>query len=468
VLAELLWHHQENQNKAAALSAFDAVLAAMRRHAVVAAVQVAGHRALNSFTYCQDVHKQAASDAGAIELILPALRSQQDPRALGSACCALGNIVRIPALAIRAGKLGAVEAVVAVMRAHPVTVPFHFEGCYALHALVQGCASNMTKAHRGGVADLARSAAAAALLHPPDSSDLVLAAPSKLLELLSASWERSTAAADAAAAELLAAEEAERVARMAAALPAKCKSKKKRGGNTRGSAGASGSAAEDGETADSTDAVPDAPEPEPVAAPHADANTSAAGDSGAGMSYGAGGAELSAPATSLADASFSADAHLAQPPAQPVAPRGAPRPYRPPVGGRSPLLPPASSCGMTAALLQPPPQHDAAAGASLLAPLFSGLALGASQAVAPAPAVPVEAAAPPPPPPPPPPPTMRECCVCFADVPPEDLLLLWPCAHRCVCQACADALLATQPAAERRCPKCRVRVRAASRVFEDV
>jgi hypothetical protein len=61
-------------------------------------------------------------------------------------------------------------------------------------------------------------------------------------------------------------------------------------------------------------------------------------------------------------------------------------------------------------------------------------------------------------------PALRECCVCLADVAAADLLLLLPCAHRCVCEACASMLLsAPQP----RCPKCREDVARASRVFED-
>jgi hypothetical protein len=51
-------------------------------------------------------------------------------------------------------------------------------------------------------------------------------------------------------------------------------------------------------------------------------------------------------------------------------------------------------------------------------------------------------------PPPPPPPVMKECCICFLDVQLEELLLLYPCAHRCVCEGCADALM-LRPAARR-------------------
>jgi hypothetical protein len=64
------------------------------------------------------------------------------------------------------------------------------------------------------------------------------------------------------------------------------------------------------------------------------------------------------------------------------------------------------------------------------------------------------------------PPELLECCVCFEDVTLEELLLLYPCGHRCVCQACADALVAIQPET-RRCPKCRKGVLGATRVFSD-
>ncbi len=53
--------------------------------------------------------------------------------------------------------------------------------------------------------------------------------------------------------------------------------------------------------------------------------------------------------------------------------------------------------------------------------------------------------------------------MCLDDVALPELLLLLPCAHRCVCAGCADALLA----AARPCPKCREPIARAIRVFED-
>jgi hypothetical protein len=66
----------------------------------------------------------------------------------------------------------------------------------------------------------------------------------------------------------------------------------------------------------------------------------------------------------------------------------------------------------------------------------------------------------------PPPPVLKECCVCLFDMPAADLLLIFPCGHRCICGACV-AMLEAQPPAARRCPKCREPLLKAVRVFED-
>ncbi len=54
--------------------------------------------------------------------------------------------------------------------------------------------------------------------------------------------------------------------------------------------------------------------------------------------------------------------------------------------------------------------------------------------------------------------------MCLEDVP--ELWLILPCAHRCVCKACA-ALLLSWPVPARKCPKCRKPVASTLRVFED-
>jgi hypothetical protein len=55
--------------------------------------------------------------------------------------------------------------------------------------------------------------------------------------------------------------------------------------------------------------------------------------------------------------------------------------------------------------------------------------------------------------------------VCFEDVLVADLLALFPCGHRCVCEACAG-LLQARPLATRNCPVCSEPVLGAMRVFD--
>jgi hypothetical protein len=69
-------------------------------------------------------------------------------------------------------------------------------------------------------------------------------------------------------------------------------------------------------------------------------------------------------------------------------------------------------------------------------------------------------------PPPLPLPPMKECCVCLEDVAADDMWLVSPCGHRCVCEVCAAALMA-MPRSSRKCPKCRAGVKRVMRVFEE-
>ena len=261
------------------------------------------------------------------------------------------------------------------------------------------------------------------------------------------------AAAEAAAALL---EEEAQAERHAASKSTKAKKKKKCAG---GAAGGAGGAPDDEMAADA------------AAGPHA---PPAAASSAAGGSEEPSPAPPPAPvqAPSVADAVqqriASPPPPVAAPPPPPSLPaaaplhRAQPPPYRPPCGFCSPVAePPGAS---TCASLLPLPT-DGAAGAPPLPPLLAALFLNPPQPLP-------QAAAPVPPAPPPeaaaaPPPVVsaiRECCVCLADVHVADLLLLLPCAHRCVCAACAAALLG---GAAPRCPKCREPVSRASRVFED-
>ena len=60
--------------------------------------------------------------------------------------------------------------------------------------------------------------------------------------------------------------------------------------------------------------------------------------------------------------------------------------------------------------------------------------------------------------PPQPPRLMKECCVCMLDMPAVEQVVLTPCGHRCMCEACwREQLLPREPAA-RLCPICDARV----------
>ena len=133
----------------------------------------------------------------------------------------------------------------------------------------------------------------------------------------------------------------------------------------------------------------------------------------------------------------------------------------------------------------PPPPPPAIIAAPIPLPAYLTAALSAREAPAPVaellPPLPMAAPPPPPPPPlqphapvslpPPPPPAApgsaaRECCVCLDDVALGCMHVLFPCGHRCMCQACAEALMAADAAA-RRCPKCRAAVLGSARVFDE-
>jgi hypothetical protein len=232
----------------------------------------------------------------------------------------------------------------------------------------------------------------------------------------------AVAAADAAMAKLLAEEEGER---SAAAQPRKSKKKKK----PQATGGAAGGTSPEAAAAAASPAAPP-----PAAVP-----------------------PLQLSSASPAAAPSPAARAAVQPPP----------PHRPPpaAAADAPPPPPLAATAAAASTLPPPPRAAAPAAAPPPLPAYLAASRLAAAAAAP-PAPPPSAAVALPPPPAAPARATKECCVCLDDVPPMELLLLYPCGHRCVCQACADALVAVDAAA-RRCPKCRVAVAGAARVFEE-
>jgi hypothetical protein len=477
------------------------------------------------FTHEHAGNQRLALDAGVIDALITLLRRTTSTTPLhlvGVAFIALGDSMTHCADAVlHAGRMGAVEAVVKAMRAHSSAHSVvHASGCHTLFRLVQGNEGHVAAALRAGAIAVVQAAEHACGDDAEHERDLEYIRC--LLRILQEGDASAAAAADAAMAALLAEEEAERSARPAAPLKAKSKSgkKKKRGGSGNGGtqhgAAASGAAADvapddthepnapAAETAATTlGAGADAQEDNSDAMMTAIAATAALAPDHGGADAAtdtpppssdeaAGGAHAAAPVQHDADAvesalrSPSSSAQQSEqpptpaPPALPApaplpAPRTmAPRRYEPPVGGASP-----TTCAAEAAAADAPMQQQqqrqatvslgAASGAAQLPSYLAHLVLSAPPAQAPPQPALADAPPqlPPPAPPAPPAPALKECCVCLDDVAQADLLLLMPCAHRCVCQACADALMAILPPAPRRCPKCREPVWRASRVFED-
>jgi hypothetical protein len=465
------------------------------------------------------LNAERAIARGAYEAVLPLLASHTGPNMtalLEEACRLLVSLCRNAESAEKAGRLGVVGVLLAWLRAHPRNKKVQVCGWMVMSALCTYCRTNAVAALHGGALALLQQArrfhsASQDFMHDVHALLFCLRQEQLAQQRSGAQGAAApldvaaVAAADAAMAALLAEEDAEREAAQAP----KRKSKKKRGaragaGGAPAAAGAScddtavheipaaapmhadetsaaGSAAEVAEVAEDGPPAPVAPAP-----PAPGTNTpgsvaevaaaSAVPDGGAGSCNAfaavvvpAAVHEQQPPVAGVPSAAAVAVAALSAALSTAAQPRRAPREYRPPMGAPPPpfdaagvqsLLPPAPSLlppAQPPALSHAAASDEAAAAVEALLPGLVGLALGALQHLPQAaPAAPALL----------PPPATRECCICFLDVVQDDLRLLSPCGHRCVCVECAAVLMARPPAA-RLCPKCREPVVFATRVFDE-
>jgi hypothetical protein len=504
---------KEPASVAAHAGALDVIMAALHTHADNDCVQDEGYCTLSCLLKHVPALRIPAGQAGAVELLKTTLlmhadddemqtqvfqvlthllgtaETRAEARAAGlmeaavgalqpsggasrytmmHACNALGITAKFDAdFASCAGDMGAVEAVVCMLKARVNDEGYQESVLITLAHLVYRCPPNAVKALRAGALD----AVFAGMRAHPAHVGIQTYGAKALAALQRCAAE---AAAEAAAASLLAEEDAERAARLAPpSHKSKAKSKKIKqrgagagavgGDEARPAAQSTAAAAHADATAAAADepaapseleaAVPSAGEaPRSAAAerrrrraaakaasrrtPHA-GGASAAGASGAGADIDT--PDVADDVADAADASnvdAAAAAGAAAPPALPAVQADAPP--------EPPLQPPFLDLAALSLAAPPPPPAADEAAAQLQPPL-------AAPPAAPAPA---PAPVPPPPVPPPPPPAMKECCVCLDDVAAETLRFLVPCGHRCVCADCAAALLA-MPAEARRCPKCR-------------
>ena len=128
--------------RAAEAGGIEAVVAAMRAHALVTEVQEEGATVLCNMCYGRDAaglaRAQRAVEAGAVEAVVAAIWAFLHTPEVAVVCCGLlhnvcyGTDAAGLARLRRAAEAGALEAVLAAMRAHPEVVDVQAEGCTAL------------------------------------------------------------------------------------------------------------------------------------------------------------------------------------------------------------------------------------------------------------------------------------------------------------------------------------------------
>jgi hypothetical protein len=276
-----------------AVSTFELAAAALHAHAMHNGLQEGACHALVKLTTNHADNQRRALVAGVLDALVALLRrvTSATPSALlVKALLALGSGTSNCAEAwLHAVRLGAVEAIIAVLRAHGGDISVQGVGCLALSSLVQKNGSNMAAALRAG----AMTVTQAALRTLGDAAaDAKMQHVRRLLVVLQQGEAAGAAADDAAMAALVAQEQAERAAKPAAALKAKSKSgkKKKKG---KGGDGGGGSGSGNGEGTES--GVAALPEADGAPAAAAAAATPVAGSA-------AGGEAAAATAASNSDA----------------------------------------------------------------------------------------------------------------------------------------------------------------------
>jgi hypothetical protein len=172
-LSRIAERHPLGMAQARAAGAIAAAVAVLRAHPASATLQVSACFALGSLTFDAE-NRQAAIQAGAIEAILHALHAHAaDAQLQRYGCTALSNIAtdHTAAISARSSRLfpDAVKAVVAALNAHRSSPAVQEQACGALWHLIG------TDAHRVEAGKLGAVMAAVAALraHPADANVLL-------------------------------------------------------------------------------------------------------------------------------------------------------------------------------------------------------------------------------------------------------------------------------------------------------
>ena len=147
-----------------------AAMSALRAHASVPRVAAAVGERLADL--CADERsRQAAAEAGAIELVMAALRTHSEERVQCKGCAALGTICSgteggAEGRQQRAADAGALEAVVAAMRAHPQSASVQWSGGSALANLCGDFEAGAPREQRAAGAGAFEAVVAGMRTHP--------------------------------------------------------------------------------------------------------------------------------------------------------------------------------------------------------------------------------------------------------------------------------------------------------------
>jgi hypothetical protein len=231
-----------------AAGTFQLAVAALRTHAGHAGVHDGACSALATLAYDHAGYQRRALDAGALDALVELLQKEATHDTpcfkVRRTLLALSNCMSNSTDALqRAGRLGAVEAVIKVMLAHDDDAGVQMVACTALCNLVLHHDGHMATALRARATTAAHAAWHTCLDNAVDTKTHRVRDLLNFLRQGESEAVRS-GTADAAMASPLADEETQHIARPAAPLNAKSKSgKKKRGGSGSGNGAANANAA---------------------------------------------------------------------------------------------------------------------------------------------------------------------------------------------------------------------------------
>lgn len=180
------------------------VAKAMERHAGSVALLTYGCSLVGVLCDRED-RVRVASDAGALEAVVRAMKAHSDSEMQTAGCLALGQLSSSAERSKRAADLGAISYVVSAMRARPERAVLQANGCMALASLTMGERASDHRRSELAVGAGAMAVLVGALNRHARHDGVLHWGTTAILRLTHGSPERTQLALDAGAREALAA-----------------------------------------------------------------------------------------------------------------------------------------------------------------------------------------------------------------------------------------------------------------------